>query len=66
MVGFLVECVWGKWNTGNCSESCGGGFRINYREKVVEEMFGGTCEGDADMEEDCNTHECPGIILKFT
>ena len=25
-------------------------------------MFGGTCEGEADMEERCNTHECPGTL----
>ena len=24
-------------------------------------MFGGTCEGEHDVEEECNAHPCPGI-----
>ena len=24
-------------------------------------MFGGTCEGEHDVEEECNAQHCPGI-----
>ena len=57
----LVDCVWGEWNIGVCSNECGGGHQINIREKIQEELFGGKpCEGEASVEEDCNMHNCPG------
>ena len=28
-------------------------------------MFGGTCEGDAEKEEECNMQECPGKIKEY-
>ena len=30
-------------------------------------MFGGTCEGEHDVEEECNAQHCPGIqnMTKF-
>ena len=57
----LVPCKWNEWEVGECSEECGGGTRINTRTKRVEEMFGGTCDGESRVEEDCNTENCPGI-----
>jgi len=54
-----VNCVWGEWIDGNCSVPCGGGYQINFREKLVSEMYGGECEGDSETEEECNVHECP-------
>ena len=58
---FLVDCVWGEWNIGVCSNECGGGHQINIREKIQEELFGGKpCEGEASVEEECNMHNCPG------
>ena len=59
-----VDCEWEEWNIGYCSKSCGGGTRINYREKIIDEEFGGICAGESDMEEVCNTHECPGKLEK--
>ena len=44
----------------DCSVVCGGGVRINYREKIVEEAFNGTCEGETYMEEACNLQACTG------
>ena len=41
---------------------CGGGYQINFREKLVSEMYGGECEGDSETEEECNMHMCPGKI----
>ena len=55
-----VDCEWEEWNIGYCSKPCGGGSRINYREKIKEENFGGICQGKTDMEEECNTQPCPG------
>merc|ERR1712136_358172 len=54
-----VNCVWGEWIDGNCSVPCGGGYQINFREKLVSEMYGGECEGDSETEEECNVQECP-------
>ena len=64
---FQVDCTWSEWNIGYCSQPCGGGTQINWRAKIVEEMFGGTCEGEHDVEEECNAQHCPGIqnMTKF-
>ena len=59
----IVNCEWGAWSLGDCSTSCGGGVRLNVREKTIQEMYGGTCEGDPTFEETCNLQECPGIVL---
>ena len=40
--------------------TCGGGVAIKYREKIIEEDYGGTCEGEPSMEETCNSEACPG------
>ena len=56
----LVNCEWGQWVTVECSVVCGGGVRINYREKIVEENLNGNCEGETYMEEACNLQACPG------
>ena len=54
-----VNCEWGEWVIGTCSENCGGGIRHNFREKIQEELFGGTCEGNANVVEQCNAEPCP-------
>ena len=56
----LVDCEWGEWKHGDCSEPCGGGVRINSRVKWAQEENGGTCEGTAMEEEPCNEQNCPG------
>ena len=49
--------------TGDCTAECGGGTRTISRTKIVEELYDGTCEGEAYMpEEACNEQACPGII----
>ena len=62
IVDVSVNCIWGEWTDGNCSVPCGGGYQINFREKLVSEMYGGECEGDSETEEQCNMHMCPGKI----
>ena len=60
----LVDCKWGEWESGECSEKCGGGIRVNTREKIQEDLFGGNpCEGEAISEEECNTQACPGNVI---
>ncbi len=55
-----MECIWSKWENGECSKTCGGGNRTNTRVKIVEEMHDGICEGDPTVIEECNMQECPG------
>ena len=58
----LVDCIWGEWQNGGCSEECGGGTRINKRSPTVEASFGGKeCFGFSNVTEICNIQECPGI-----
>jgi len=55
-----VDCVWGEWQYGDCSEDCGGGIQPMMRVKTVEAQFNGTeCEGEAYGEQECNPDPCP-------
>ena len=44
---------------GECSKDCGTGTRTNTRDKTVVEANGGTCDGQPNEVEQCNTHPCP-------
>ena len=57
-----INCKWGKWKHGKCSEPCGTGTRTNTRKKVVTEANGGYCTGQPTEIEECNTKPCPGIL----
>ena len=61
----LVDCQWSDWVTADCSATCGGGNRTKTRTKIVEEMYGGTCEGGSEAVEDCSTHGCPGMFIRY-
>ena len=59
----LVNCKWGSWKVGKCSQTCGkGGRRTIIREIIVEAAFGGQeCRGPAELEESCmEWKDCPG------
>ena len=57
-----MDCEWSEWSIGECSLSCGGGTRIDTRDKVVEEDHGGSCDPMGNQrEEPCNTEDCPRI-----
>ena len=58
---FLVDCVWGPWQEGTCSEDCGPGKRNDTRNKTTVEAHGGSCYGEDTQEVDCNLEECAGI-----
>jgi hypothetical protein len=62
---YLVDCEWNDWETGECSKTCGGGSRTNSRTKETEEAFGGVCEGDPSMEEECNVQACRKFFFKL-
>ena len=59
MIYWLVVCEWSEWEIGECSRSCGGGVRTNYRAMTTEALFT-ECEGEGSGDEDCNEHDCPG------
>ena len=60
-----VNCEWGDWKIGECDKSCGGGIRVNTREKkIIAENGGKECNGSATLELTCNTNDCPSIIEK--
>ena len=57
-----MNCEWGQWNYGDCSEDCGGGIMPMMRVKAVEAQFGGAeCEGEGYTEQECNSQPCPGM-----
>ena len=43
--------------------ACGGGTRTNTRVKIWANDKGSKCEGNGNVEEQCNTHDCPGNSL---
>ena len=57
----IVDCQWSSWSQGRCSKGCGGGQRTNSRHKWVNEEYGGTCSGQSNFIDSCNTHPCPGM-----
>ena len=63
----LVSCKWGEWKLGECSKDCGSGMRTDFRDIEIKAAHGGIeCEGESNITENCNNHECPGIIEHIT
>jgi len=64
-----INCEWNDWQVGECSKTCAGGSRTNTRTKKIEEANGtdedGVCEGEATMDEECNTQNCPPIHCEW-
>lgn len=57
---YAVDCIWGEWVIGECSNECGGGHQLDFRIEIQEELFGGKpCEGEGIRMLECNTHNCP-------
>jgi len=55
-----VDCEWGNWEYGVCSQECGGGTQPMFRIKTEEALFGGIeCEGEGYGEQECNPQPCP-------
>ena len=56
-----VDCEWGQFEIGECSQTCGGGMRTNTRSHIVTAEHGGVeCVGPNAVNETCNIQECPG------
>ena len=56
-----VDCEWGQFEIGECSQTCGGGMRTNTRSHIVTAEHGGLeCLGPDAVNETCNNQECPG------
>ena len=56
-----VDCEWGQFEIGECSQTCGGGMRTNTRSHIVTAEHGGVeCLGPNAVNETCNIQECPG------
>lgn len=63
---FIVDCEWADWDIGECSKTCGGGKRINTRDKKVKAAHGGLdCQGAPTKKDICNVQACPGNISKI-
>ena len=55
-----MNCTWSEWDIGGCSADCGIGTRTNTREKIVEEDYGGACNGTDSQRVPCKEKECTG------
>lgn len=54
-----VDCKWSDWEYGECTKTCGGGKRTNYRKELMHQSNGGmACSGTAWETEECNTNPC--------
>ena len=55
-----VDCVWGNWQNGTCSKTCGDGEVTRTRSKKVEAANGGKdCDGESVVLENCTSQPCP-------
>ena len=56
-----VNCEWGDWIIGDCSQTCGEGTRTNTRApKIVAEHGGEGCTGPRSITESCQLQNCAG------
>ena len=54
---FVVNCMWGQWNTwGTCSVTCGGGTQGRNRSTIQQALYGGDeCLGEDNDTQACNS-----------
>ena len=65
-IGEKKDCTWNEWKYGDCSVSCGGGFRTDKREMKSEAEFGGYCDLTGNSRKvECNTQDCPRTQFLF-
>ena len=63
---FLVDGDWDDWtNWASCSVTCGGGSQNRSRTctNPVPQYGGADCVGFAGENQDCNTHNCPSMLV---
>ena len=62
-----MDGVWGEWGAwGECSTSCGVGYRIRSRRCSPPLEGGAPCEGEATGVEGCTGQPCLGEISSLT
>lgn len=49
-----------------CSKSCGSGTQFKVRKCIGGEAGEGECQGEARMEQNCNTKPCSGKMILIT
>ena len=56
-----IDCQWDDWRIGECSKTCGGGQRLNIRNRKIEAANGGKdCLGRSTETVGCYEGDCPG------
>ena len=63
-ISVVADAIWSDWTSWTeCTLDCGSGTQQKHRSCSTAYNGGiDTCTGGADsMEQDCNTHLCPGI-----
>ena len=61
---YSVDCEWGEWVVGECSEECGNGVQTMTRTIKIQAQFDGKeCVGESSIEESCFVKECPRNLL---
>ena len=55
------DCMWGEWEAGSCSVTCGAGVRTEFRRPIQNAVFGGApCRGPSIQERPCQVPTtCP-------
>ena len=58
---YVVNCVWGSWDTwATCTVTCGGGVQVRTRKiDTHEENSGTACSGVSTEQQTCSTGTCP-------
>ena len=58
---YVVNCVWGSWDTwATCTVTCGGGVQVRTRKiDTHEENSGTACSGVSTEQQTCSTGSCP-------
>ena len=60
----IVDCEWRDWEIGECSKTCGGGQRLNIRNRKIEAANGGKdCLGGSTETVGCYEGDCPGKLF---
>ena len=61
-----VNCQWGDWIIGDCSQTCGEGTRTNTRApEILAEHGGEECNGPSSIAESCQLQNCTGTNTRL-
>ena len=58
---YLVDCIWGSWESTSCTASCGNGTKTLTRSVLRNATNGGKpCDGVEEEIVNCDYEQCPG------